>query len=210
MKPNNRVWKRRGEFNKYVLELRAINFTSFSPEVHLWRAESIAEVFPKLGPWPCSWTLSLHSLLLSPADCQPSLGGCAYRYDNLTSDLDKTRFLTQRAAILRAHYCLPSTRETCPRRTCLRGTAAVSEDGRGCHPEAEILHGSSVNVAKNWRENMKRRWICSALNMFILTSLKLLKNHWAKLQGINQSEREKEKGQAKGSHYWQWKITQDP
>lgn len=35
--------------------------------------------------------------------------------------------------------------------------------------------------------------------MFILTPLK---NYGAKLQGINQSEREKEKGQAKESHYF--------
>lgn len=212
MKPKNRVSKGRGEFNKYMLEPGAINFISFSPEVHLWQAESIAEVFPKLGPWPCSRTLSLHSLPLSPADFQPSLGGCAYRRNNLTGDLDKTPFLTQRADNFKGTLLPPLHRRNLPQRTSLHGTAVVSEGGRGCQPEAEILHGSSVNVAKNWRENMKRRWTCSALNMFILTSLKPLKNHWAKLQGINQSEREKEKGQAKQSHYfdWQWKITQDP
>lgn len=80
-----------------MLEPEAIHFISFPPEVYLWHAESIAEVFPKLGPWPCSWTLSVQSLLLSPADFQPSLDGCAYRCDNSTSDLDRACFLTQRA-----------------------------------------------------------------------------------------------------------------
>lgn len=114
MKPKNRVWKGRGEFNKYVLEPGAINFKSFSPEVHLWRAESIPEVFPKLGPWPCSRTLSLHSLPLSPADFQPSLGGCAYRCNNLTGDLDKTPFLTQRADNFKGTLLLPLHRRNLP------------------------------------------------------------------------------------------------
>lgn len=164
-----------------------------------------------------TWTLTLHldSVPALPptvtVDFQTSLSVCAYRCDNLTNDLDRTRFLTQKAGSFKSTSLPPHHWRNLHflQKDVL---APVADGSGGCHPEAEILQGSYKNVTKDLRENMKRRWIYSTLNMFILTSLKLLKNHWAELQGINQSEREKEKGQAKESHYfdWPWKITQNP
>lgn len=103
------------------------------------------KVFPKLGPWPCTWTLPLHSLPLPQQAF--SLDVWAYRCDRLTSDLHRTRFLTQTASNFKSTVLLLLYR---------RDSLFLLKDVSGCRQHQQGLSHRGRDSVRQLYEHSKR------------------------------------------------------